>query len=108
VLALIYAHIHIDRDELGLGLGLGLRVTQGFTWGAQMGARGGLSDRDPDAFLFFFAVNARAALEKLPLESPSSMLILGGSLVYSRTITKRPGLNRTGTEGSPSTGRRTC
>jgi hypothetical protein len=30
-----------------------------------------LSDRDPDAFLFFFAVNARAAL---PLESPSSML----------------------------------
>jgi hypothetical protein len=25
-----------------------------------------LSDRDPDAFLFFFAVNARAALEKRP------------------------------------------
>jgi hypothetical protein len=44
-------------------------------------------------FLFFFAVNARAAL---PLESPSSMLILGGSLFYSRTITERPGLNRTG------------
>jgi hypothetical protein len=35
------------------------------------------------------------------------MLILGGSLVYSRTITKRPGLNRTGRSATLQCGRDT-
>jgi hypothetical protein len=44
--------------------------------------------------------------QRFPLEPPSSMLdiLLKRKFMYSRTITKRPGLNRTGIRGGGGTG----